>query len=100
MSSWTPGLPSAMYSDVATFLTESSAYPISETRSGTPFTVATMTSLNCSVAWMRPSVRRPTSHLPCSSVPPGISTFSCRMAFTTWSIDSPCAFSFSTSTTM
>ena len=77
MSSCTPGRPSAMNSEVATFLTESSAYPISDTRSGTPFTVATMTSLNCSVASTRPSVRRPTSHLPCSSVPPGISTFSC-----------------------
>ena len=71
-----------MNSEVATFLTESSAYPISDTRSGTPFTVATMMSLNCSVASMRPSVRRPTSHLPCSSVPPGISTFSFRIAFT------------------
>ena len=47
-----------------------------------------------------PSVRSPTSHLPCSSVPPGVSTFSFWMASRTWSIESPRAFSFSMSTTM
>src|SRR5712691_11686291 len=48
---------------------------MSATLTGAPLTVAIMMSLNCAVASMRPMVRRLTSHLPCSSVPPGISTF-------------------------
>ena len=45
-------------------------------RTGVPFTVATMMSLNWRAASTRPSVRRSTSHFPCSREPPGVSTFS------------------------
>ena len=62
--------------------------------------VATTMLLKSSVASMRPSVRSSSWPLPCSTVPPGISTFSATTASRTWAIDSPYEFSFSMSTTM
>jgi hypothetical protein len=67
----------------------SSAYPMSETRIGVPFFVAMTMLLKSEVASMRPSVRRSSSPLPCSTVPPGISMFSLTTASRTSSIDRP-----------
>ena len=58
----------------------SSAYPMSDTRIGVPFLVATTISLKSAVASTRPSVRSSSWPLPCSTVPPGISTFSATTA--------------------
>jgi hypothetical protein len=49
---------------------------------------------------MRPRVRSSSWPLPCSTAPPGISTFSATTASRTWAIDRPYEFSFSMSTTM
>ena len=78
----------------------SSAWPMSETRIGVPFLVATTMSLKSAAASTRPSVRSSSWPLPCSTVPPGISTFSATSASRTWVIDSPYELSFSMSTTM
>src|SRR3954462_1986132 len=52
------------------------------------------------LASMRPSVRSSSCPLPCSTAPPGISTFSATTASRTCEIDSPYEFSFWMSTTM
>ncbi len=78
----------------------SSAPPMSEIRIGVPSLVATTISLKSLAASTRPSVRSSSCPLPCSTVPPGISTFSATMASRTWVIESPYEFSFSMSTTM
>ncbi len=49
-----------------------------------PATLATMMSPNCSTAPMRPRVRTPSSLAPRVMRPPGMSTFSSRMACSTW----------------
>ena len=78
----------------------SSARPMSATRIGVPFLVATTMPLKSSEASTRPIVRRSSWPLPCSMVPPGISTFSATRASRTSPIDSPYELSFSMSTTM
>ena len=77
----------------------SSAWPMSEMRIGVPSLVATTMSLKFAVASTRPSVRSSSCPFPCSTVPPGISTFSATMASRTSVIDRPYEFSFSMSTT-
>ena len=67
----------------------SSAWPMSDTRIGVPFLVETTMSLKSAAASTRPSVRRSSCPLPCSTVPPGISTFSATSASRTWLIDRP-----------
>jgi len=67
----------------------SSAWPMSATRIGVPVLVATTMSLNSPDASTRPSVRRSSWPLPCSTVPPGISTFSATSASRTCEIERP-----------
>src|SRR3954466_3151028 len=69
-------------------------------RIGVPLVGATTMSWKSWLASMRPSVRSSSCPLPCSTAPPGISTFSATTASRTCEIDSPYEFSFSTSTTM
>ena len=78
----------------------SSAWPMSDTRIGVPFLLAMTMLLKSSAASMRPIVRSSSWPLPCSTAPPGISTFSATTASRTSDIDSPYEFSFSMSTTM
>jgi hypothetical protein len=77
----------------------SSVCPISEMRIGVPSRVATTMWLKSAATSTRPSVRRRSCPLPCSTVPPGISTFSAISASRTWVIDRPNELSFSMSTT-
>src|SRR5258708_759722 len=67
---------------------------------GVPVFVATTMLLKSSVASTRPIVRSTSSPLPCSTVPPGTSTFSLTTASRTSVIERPYEFSFSRSTTM
>src|SRR4051794_458105 len=69
-------------------------------RIGVPLVVATTMSLKSRLASMRPRVRSSSCPLPCSTAPPGISTFSAITASRTCEIDSPYEFSFWMSTTM
>src|SRR4051812_15057634 len=69
-------------------------------RIGVPLVVATTMSLKSRLASMRPRVRSSSCPLPCSTAPPGISTFSATTASRTCEIDSPYEFSFWMSTTM
>ena len=99
MSSMTAGVSPSQTADVGRSKL-SSAWPISEIRIGVPPLVATTRLLKSCVASTRPSVRSSSWPFPCSTVPPGISTFSATTASRTSLIERPYEFSFSMSTTM
>ncbi len=72
---------------------------MSEIRIGVPPLVATTSALKSWTASTRPRVLSSSCPFPCSTVPPGISTFSATMASRTWASERPYDPSFSMSTT-
>ena len=98
MSSITAGVLPSQTADVGRW-NVSSAWPMSAIRIGVPPVVEMTMLLKSSATSTRPSVRSSSCPLPCSTVPPGISTFSATSASRTSDIESPYELSFSTSTT-